>query len=85
MLKRILLIVALGVSFAPAAFADVGSLGYDICQKTKGENSQCQLSAAIGDGASQCERQKALDSMIADNVASGYKADGSSRALPTPN
>lgn len=62
MMKRILLILALGVSFAPAAFADNGSLGARVCVAQAGEDSQCQLDQAVG--APQCDKQKALDETI---------------------
>jgi hypothetical protein len=77
MMKRILLIVALGVSFvAPAAFADTGLLGYYTCPTTVGINSECQLSAAIGNGATVCDKQRNLDEWQAENIADGYTASG---------
>ncbi len=79
MIKRILLILALGVSFAPAAFADNGLLGTRVCLSQSGENSQCQLEKSMADGSTQCDRQKALDETIREYGLDGQGGAGSAR------
>ena len=82
MLKRILLIVALGVSFVPAAFASTDSFGN--CQHAVGSNSPCELSEAIGDGATQCDKDRDLADFEADNVAHGLNRDGTTHKALAP-
>lgn len=76
MIKRILLIIALGVSFAPAAFADSGLLTERVCngEYRAGEDSQCQLDQDVG--AFQCDRQKALDAAIREFGTDGQGSAG---------
>ncbi len=84
MMKRVLLIVALGVSFvAPAAFADdLPYAGFGTFTPVTGVMSGPQLDAGMANGLSDCSRQQKLDAMEADNVAHGYNRDGSGgRAL----
>jgi hypothetical protein len=77
MMKRILLILAVGVSFAPAAFADNGLLSVRVCVAHPGEDSQCQLDQAVG--AAQCERGKALAETIREYGLDGHGNAGSAR------
>jgi len=87
MMKRILLIVALGVSFvAPAAFANVARptsnlpyADFKTCPPTTGSFSNCQTDQAIAKNATLCEKDIKLKQMISDNIAAGYNGDGSKK------
>jgi hypothetical protein len=58
MLKRILLIVGIGLSFAPAAFAGVarteGPAAFNNCLSKNGEHGACQHAKDVGAGATNC-------------------------------
>jgi hypothetical protein len=77
MTKRFLLIVALGVAFAPAVFAAEGEVypNISVCDTSTGQDGACQTARFVGPGT-QCDKQKAYNDMVADNIAHGYTASG---------
>jgi hypothetical protein len=77
MMKRILVFMAVGVSFAPAAFAGTDLMSYRTCIAQVGESAPCQLENAVG--ATQCDRQKALNEYTQQIQAETRSSAGAAR------
>lgn len=77
MMKRILVFMAIGVSFAPAAFGGNDLMSYRTCIAQVGESAPCQLDNAVG--ATQCDRDKVLVEFTREMEAQGISQAGSAR------